>query len=76
MGRKPGKPPKAPRKPSIFIHKKEVLDYKNLELMAKCIDGQGQIPSRRRTGLNSKRQRELKAAIKRARHMALLPFVG
>ncbi len=67
---------KAPRKPTILIHKTDSLDYKNLELLAKCIDGQGMIESRRRTGLNTKRQRELKAAIKRARHMSLLPFVG
>lgn len=68
--------PKAPRKPSILIHKTDDLDYKNLELLARCIDSQGKIESRRRTGLNTKRQRELKAAIKRARHMSLLPFVG
>ncbi len=67
---------KAPRKASILIHKTDDLDYKNLELLSRCIDGQGKIEGRRRTGLNTKRQRELKAAIKRARHMSLLPFVG
>lgn len=51
------------------------LDYKNVELLRKCIGGQGQMFSRRRTGLSAQRQRMLKNAIKRARHMGLLPFV-
>ena len=67
---------RGPRKPSVIVHKSDVLDYKNLELLAKCIGPQGQILSRRRTGLTTKRQRELKQALKRARHLGLLPFVG
>jgi len=67
---------RAPRKPTIIVHKSDNLDYKNIELMAKCIGPQGQILSRRRTGVTTKRQRELKQALKRARHLALLPFVG
>jgi len=55
--------------------KDEDLDYKNVELMKKCIGGQGQMFSRRRTGLSAQRQRMLKQAIKRSRHMGLLPFV-
>ena len=51
------------------------LNYKNVELLRKCIGGQGQMFSRRRTGLSAQRQRMLKNAIKRARHMGLLPFV-
>ncbi len=52
------------------------IDYKDLELLRKCLGSQGQILSRRRTDLNAKRQRELKQAIKRARHLSLLTFVG
>ena len=52
------------------------IDYKNLELIKKCVGSQGQMLSRRRTGLSAKMQRELKTAIKRARHLALMPFVG
>ena len=52
------------------------IDYKDLDLIKKCVGSQGQILSRRRTDLNAKRQRELKQAIKRARHLALLTFVG
>lgn len=55
--------------------KDQDLHYKNVELLKKCIGGQGQMFSRRRTGLSAQRQRVLKQAIKRARHMALLPFV-
>jgi small subunit ribosomal protein S18 len=55
--------------------KDEDLDYKNVELLRKCIGGQGQMFSRRRTGLSAQRQRMLKQAIKRARHLGLLPFV-
>lgn len=55
--------------------KDEELDYKNVELLRKCMGGQGQMFSRRRTGLSAQRQRRLKQALKRARHMGLLPFV-
>lgn len=55
--------------------KDDDLDYKNIDLLKKCTGGQGQMLSRRRTGLRAQRQRELKKAIKRARHMGLLPFV-
>ncbi len=52
------------------------LDYKDLETLSKYLTPQGQIHARRRTGYCSKCQRELKQAIKRARHMGLLPFVS
>ena len=52
------------------------LDYKEVELLARYIGPQGQILSRRRTGFSAQRQRDLKKAIKRARHLGLLTFVG
>ena len=52
------------------------LDYKDLETLAKYLTPQGQIQARRRTGYCMKCQRELKQAIKRARHIGLLSFVG
>jgi small subunit ribosomal protein S18 len=55
--------------------KESEIDYKNVELLEKCTGGQGQMYSRRRTGCNAQRQRMLKQAIKRARHLGLLPFV-
>ena len=67
---------RGPRRGTVLVHKSDDVDYKNLELLAKCIGSQGQMLPRRRTGLNAQRQRELKQAIKRARHLGLLPFVG
>jgi small subunit ribosomal protein S18 len=65
----------ARRTPAI-VHKSDNVDYKNIDLLVKCLGPQGQILSRRRTGLTNQRQRDLKQAIKRARHLGLLPFVG
>ncbi|MEZ5980465.1 MAG: 30S ribosomal protein S18 [Planctomycetota bacterium] len=65
-----------PRRTAPVISKDEVIDYKNLDVLVKCLNSQGQLLSRRRTGLDAQRQRVLKQAVKRARHMALLPFVG
>jgi len=59
-----------------IIEKDQVIDYKELEVLGRCIGPQGQMLSRRRTGLTAKRQREVKQSIKRARHLGLLPFVG
>ncbi len=76
--RKGGPRPAARRGKKIQLNLKpqQKIDYKDLELVGKCVGSQGQIFSRRRTGLDAQGQRELKAAIKRARHMALLPFVN
>ena len=52
------------------------LDYKDIETLAKYLSPQGEIQARRRTGYCAKCQRQLKQAIKRARHMGLLAFVG
>ena len=52
------------------------IDYKDLENLSKYLTPQGQIQARRRTGYCSKCQRQLKQAIKRARHIGLLSFVG
>lgn len=52
------------------------IDYKDLAYISRFVSPQGQILSRRRTGFTAQRQRELKKAIKRARHLGLLPFVG
>lgn len=52
------------------------LDYKDVEYLRKFLTPQGQLLSRRRTGYCAQCQRDLKKAVKRARHLALLPFVG
>ena len=56
--------------------KEQVIDYKNVELLKRYIMDDGKIRPRRQTGACAKHQREVAAAIKRARHIALLPFTG
>lgn len=53
-----------------------VFDYKDVKTLLKCINSYGQIEPIGRTGLSAKQQRSLAVAIKRARHLALLPFVS
>ena len=52
------------------------IDYKDVELLKKFIAPNGRIAPRRVTGTCAKYQRELAKAIKRARIMALLPYVA
>ncbi len=52
------------------------IDYKDVKLLQKFITEQGKIIPKRVTGTSSKYQRQLTLAIKRARHMALLPYVS
>lgn len=54
----------------------EHIDYKDTDLLKKFITERGKILPRRITGLTAKQQRRLTVAIKRARMMALLPFVN
>ena len=51
------------------------IDYKNIELLKRFISDRGKILPKRVTGTKARYQTELSVAIKRARHMALLPFV-
>ena len=50
-------------------------NYKDVELLKKFISANGKITPRRVTGTRAKYQRQLAVAIKRARQMALLPYV-
>lgn len=52
------------------------VDYKDVEKLKKFITQRGRILSRQRTGVSAICQRKLALSIKRARHMALLPFVS
>jgi small subunit ribosomal protein S18 len=54
----------------------EPIDYKDIDLLRKFITERGKILPRRITGLTSKQQRDLTIAIKRARLLALLPFIN
>ncbi|MDP4038674.1 MAG: 30S ribosomal protein S18 [bacterium] len=53
----------------------EYIDYKDVKLLQKYLTGVGKIEPRKRTGASMKHQRILAQALKRARHLALLPFV-
>ena len=52
------------------------IDYKDVDLLKKFITERGTILPRRLTGLTAKQQRDLTNAVKRARIVALLPFVN
>lgn len=51
------------------------IDYKNVKLLTKFVSERGRILPSRITAVSSKKQRELKKAIRRARLLALMPFV-
>ncbi len=51
------------------------IDYKDVETMKKFLNPHGKIMSRRRTGLSAANQRALAEAVKRARFMALIPYI-
>ncbi|MCP9916093.1 30S ribosomal protein S18 [Cyanobium sp. ATX 6F1] len=52
------------------------IDYKDVDLLKKFITERGKILPRRLTGLTAQQQRDLTNAVKRARIVALLPFVN
>lgn len=53
-----------------------VIDYKQHEILRRFVSEDGKIRPRRQTGTCARHQRQLARAIKRARHIALLPFTG
>ena len=71
--------------PSVEIKKKKYcrfkknkikfIDYKDAEFLKKFLNEQGKILPRRITGTSLKYQRKVAQAVKRARHLALLPYV-
>ncbi len=74
---RPAQPNRRRRKVCIFCEDKiDYIDYKDTGRLRKFISEHGKILPRRVTGTCAKHQRELQTAIKRARHVALLPYVG
>ena len=51
------------------------VDYKDAEFLKKFLNEQGKILPRRLTGTSQKFQKKVATAVKRARHLAILPFV-
>jgi small subunit ribosomal protein S18 len=62
----------------IFKNRTDVafFDYKDVKTLQRYVNQYGQIETRKKTGLREHEQRRLAVAIKRARHIALLPFVA
>jgi len=52
------------------------IDYKQVDMLQRFITEEGKIRPRRQTGTCAKHQRQLAKSVKRARHVALLPFTG
>jgi len=52
------------------------IDYKQVDVLRRFVTEEGKIRPRRQTGTCARHQRELAGAIKRARHLALLPYVA
>jgi len=77
--RKDGKMSRSPRfkkKVCKFCHNKDIaIDYKNSDLLEKFLTERGKILPRRITGTCAKHQRHIATEVKRARMIALLPFV-
>lgn len=76
---------KAPNRRNFFRRKKTCpfsekgapeIDYKDVRLLQKFVSERGRITPRRITSVSSKHQRKLALAVKRARFMALLPYVA
>lgn len=53
----------------------EKIDYKDIRRLQRFLTERGKILPRRATGLTAKQQRQVAGAIKRARHLAMLPYV-
>ncbi|MEQ9424937.1 MAG: 30S ribosomal protein S18 [Cyclobacteriaceae bacterium] len=52
------------------------IDYKNPDFLLKFVNEQGKLLPRRITGTSQKYQTKVKQAVKRARHLAIMPYVG
>jgi small subunit ribosomal protein S18 len=71
--------PEAPQKKKFCRFRKngiKFIDYKDANFLMKFVNDQGKVLPRRLTGTSLKYQRKVTQAIKRARHIAILPFEG
>lgn len=69
------RPMRRGKKVCVFCGKDNVIDYKDTNKLKRYISERGKILPRRITGNCAKHQRALTVAIKRARHLALMPYV-
>ena len=63
------------RRKSSPLKPGEIVDYKDVRRLSRFLTERGKILPRRATGLTAKQQRQVSTAIKRARQIALLPYV-
>jgi small subunit ribosomal protein S18 len=54
----------------------QYVDYKNVEYLKKFLNPHARVMGKKRTAVSATRQRQIALAVKRARFMALLPYVG
>lgn len=73
--KKPKKVFKSKKECYFTKNKVEYIDYKDVNLLSKYINDKGKIKSSKSTGTKAIYQRELAIAIKRSRHMAMMPFM-
>lgn len=75
---RPNRPSRKPRKKvcAFCVDKVEEIDYKDIAKLRKFTSDRAKILPRRVTGTCARHQRELTVAIKRARQVALLPYVN
>ena len=65
------------RRPCVMcVDKMAFVDYKDFNFLRRFVSDRGRIDTRRKTGTCAKHQRALAQAIKRARHLALLPYTA
>ena len=71
---------KTPKKDPLYIDGVKptpmYVDYKDIDLLSKLTNRHGRIVSRRKSGCHAASQHAVARAIKRARFMALMPYIG
>ena len=76
--KRPGGPAGAIRRRNCFFCKEKIaeIDYKNVNELRRYVSEKGKIRNRRISGACRRHQRQVAVAVKRARELALLPYVG
>ena len=64
------------KKVCVFCGKDHNIEYKDIAMLKKYVSESGKILPRRITGNCAKHQREITVAVKRARHLAMMPYVA
>ena len=70
------KPYQKKRKSCPFSSSDKIIDYKDVKTLNKFVSERGKIIPSRISAVSAKKQRELSKAIKRARYVALMPYVA